>query len=281
MKTKSIAILGMLSPLLQTAFGAFVLVEDFNARTIGAISGQNGWTTVGSGTAGALKADESFNVIANPLSGGTGQLLEIKKGTVAGSMFAFKNFASSIANTSTATTVYFRMYSVSATLNIAAGTAETPSAAFADFATVARLSSASGFGLDAYNGNAAGSAAASNGGYLTVDTTPLSGKWYDIWMDVNNSTDTWQMYFSEDGGTRTLAAAGSPSIDTFTLRNGGAQAINAFMVATSQVASATTSYIDDIYIDTTGFNATNPVPEPSAALIGGLGMLTLLRRRRA
>ena len=280
MKTKWIAILGMASLPLQTAFGAFVLVEDFNARTIGAINGQNGWTAVGSGTGGALKADESFNVIDNPLAGGSDQLLEIKKGTVAGSMFAYKNFASSIANTSTATTVYFRMYSVSATLNIAAGTAETPSAAFGDFATVGRLSSTTG--LDVYNGNAAGGAAAAPyAGYLTVDTTPLQGKWYDIWMDVNNSADTWQMYYSEDGGTRTLAAAGSPSISTFTLRNGGAQAINAFMVATSQVASATTSYIDDIYIDTTGFNAISPVPEPSAVLIGGLGMLTLLRRRRA
>ena len=272
MKTKYIAILGMLSLPLQTAFGAFVLVEDFNARTIAAIGGQNGWTTSG------VSTGNTFNVIANPLSGGTGNLLEMKKSTATSSIYAYKNFASPIENTSTATTVFFRMYSLSTVMNIVAGAAETPSAAFTDLATIARLNSTTG--LDVYNGNTTGGVAVTNGGYLTADITPLSVKWYDIWMVINNSADSYQMYYSENGGAQTLATAGSPSLTTFTMRQGGTQAINAFMVATSQMTGgATTSYIDDIYIDTTGSNLTL-VPEPSAALIGGLGMLTLLRRRR-
>ena len=273
MKTKWIAILGMASLPLQTAFGAFVLVDNFDALNTASLGTQNGWTSSVSG------ANNSLNVIANPLSGGTGKLLEMKKSTTAGSIYSYKNFASPIANISTASTVFFRMYSASTVMNIVAGATETPSAAFGDYATIARLNSTTG--LDVYNGNTLGNPAASNGGYLTADVTPLSAKWYDIWLVINNSADTYQMYYSEDGGAQTLATAGSPSLNTFTMRNGGVQAINAFMVATSQMTGgATTSYIDDIYIDTTGSNLISPVPEPSAALIGGLGMLTLLRRRR-
>ena len=252
----------MVSLPLQTAFGAFVLVDNFDTLTTASLGTQNGWTTSAAGTG------NTFNVIANPLSGGTGKLLEMKKSTAASSIYAYKNFASPIANISTASTVFFRMYSASTVMNIVAGATETPSAAFGDYATIARLTSAN---LDVYSTS-----------YQSVDSTVALGQWYDIWMVLNNSADTYQMYYSENGGAQTLATAGSPSLNTFTMRNGGAQAINAFMVATSQMTGgATTSYIDDIYIDTTGSNLISPVPEPSAALIGGLGILTLLRRRRA
>ena len=117
--------------------------------------------------------------------------------------------------------------------------------------------------------------------YQSVDSTVASAQWYDIYMVMNNSVDTWQMYYTENSGAPTLATTTAGSLSTLTMRNGGEEAINAFMVATSQIATATTSYIDDIYIDTTDSNLISPVPEPSAALIGGLGMLTLLRRRRA
>lgn len=260
MKIKYIAILGMVSLPLQTAFGAFVLVDNFDTLNTASLGTQNGWTTSASGTG------NTFNVIANPLSGGTGKLLEMKKSTASSSIYAYKNFTSPIANANTATTVFFRMYSASAGMNIVAGAAETPSTAFSDYATIARLASAS---LDVYSTS-----------YQSVDSTVALGQWYDIWMVLNNSADTYQMYYSENGGAQTLATTVG-SLSTFTMRNGGAEAINAFMVATSQIATATTSYIDDIYIDTTGSNLISPVPEPSAALLGGLGMLALLRRRRA
>lgn len=266
----------MIKPLLTTicflscpAFGAWTLVDNFESS-----NSLNNWTLIGTGTSG-----RTITVATNSEAGVTGNALRIYSGTTATDMFAFRNLPESIPNESTAATLYFRMFvgAASSSRNAVGGLAETPIGNYANYASVARLS---GNNFDVYHGNGAGAAATSFGGYQAADTSAQTGVWYDVWMVINNAADTYQVYYSENGGTQTLASHGGGS--TYTLRQGGAEAINGFMAATSSPAG-TISYFDDIYLDTSGENLFIPVavPEPATTSLGAIAAsFGLLRRRR-
>ncbi len=247
------------------AFGAWALVDNFEGA-----EPLSNWTLSGN-TAGG----RTITVAESPETGVTGNVLRIYSGTAAADMFAFRNLPESIANSSTAATLYFRMFVSTATRNAVGGLAEAISpTAYSNYAAVARLM---GDNLDVYNGNTTGGGATTNGAYQPVDTSAQSGVWYDIWMVVNNAADTYQVWYSEDGGPQTLGTyAGG---DTFTFRQGGADPVARFMAATSSPAG-TVSYFDDIYLDTSGQNLTLPIPEPATLALGALGAIGLLRRRR-
>lgn len=96
--------------------------------------------------------------------------------------------------------------------------------------------------------------------------------WYNIWLVVDNSTETYSVYHSTGtadgtfGGTASIYRNGFTGVD-----------LNAigFMAAGD---AGTALLVDNIHY-TSGVDTTF-VPEPSIALLGGLGLLGLLRRRR-
>lgn len=254
----------LLALLSSPAFGAWTLIDNFESGSLAS------WTLTGT------TATSTIGIVNAPEAGVSSNVLRLRQTGTATDMFGRIALPAPIPNTSTAATVYFRMFlgATSTARNLVSGLAETPTSAYNDYAAVTRLSST---GLDTYHGNGTGGAAA-GGGYLTVDSTVALGTWYDVWMVINNSADTYQMYYSEGGGTPVLATT-SGSLSTFGLRNGGSEAISGFMVAGSS-PTGTLGYIDDIYLDLAGSNLALPVPEPAAATFAGLAGLALLRRRR-
>lgn len=100
--------------------------------------------------------------------------------------------------------------------------------------------------------------------------------WYNVWFVLDNENKETTMYYNTGFGT--------PATDASTLSaTGGFRNVNTDDLINLWVrnnSASTTGYIDDVYLDTTGINLTNPIPEPSTAMIGGLGLLALLRRRR-
>lgn len=120
--------------------------------------------------------------------------------------------------------------------------------------------------------------------FATAEANPTVGTWYSAWLVLNQgsgATGTYDLYL-EEGRTATRGTAIATAIDfrtdtgaevdRFLFRNGGSTLANA------------DGFFDNLYLDTTGDNATNPIPEPSSYALG-LGILvaglTILRRRRS
>lgn len=129
-------------------------------------------------------------------------------------------------------------------------------------------------------------------GILTTDVSPL--EWYSVWMLIDNAADTTQIYL-QGGVFATPTLLDSNGQSAFAFRNGVASNdLATFFIATGRHADNLPPnptqnigpvYFDDLYIDTTGINITNPVPEPGSIALGLIGVSALvavaLRRRSA
>ncbi len=127
--------------------------------------------------------------------------------------------------------------------------------------------------------------AARDGGSFDTLTTAVSPlEWYNVWMVIDNAADMTQIYLQ--GGAfaaPTLLDAGGQT--SFAFRNGVAgNDLVTFFIATGRntdnlppnpTENIGPVYFDDLYIDTTGVNLANPVPEPGSIVLGLLGACTL------
>lgn len=116
-------------------------------------------------------------------------------------------------------------------------------------------------------------------GDINLITDATLDVWYNVWLVVDNDLTAP----SFDVFTSTGTAAGSFAGTGAYVNTGGAglgigQDLNAigFMAA----GGADSAVLHDNIYYTSGVDTTNPVPEPSVAILGGLGILGLLRRRR-
>ncbi len=97
--------------------------------------------------------------------------------------------------------------------------------------------------------------------------------WYNVWLVVDNAAETYSVYYSTGtddgtfGGTATVYRNGFTGVDLNAL---------GFMAAGEDGSRL---LVDNVHY-TSGVDTTF-VPEPSIAVLGGLGMLGLLRRRRS
>jgi hypothetical protein len=143
----------------------------------------------------------------------------------------------------------------------------------------------------------AGNFRARNGGAfknLSVDGTTAgnvivsTGALYNVWFEINNSADNYKVFMQADGvtglGARTQVLGDDGSGGTFGFRNGAA-ANNLININFGSGNGQTVETVfDNIYVDTAGFNPSNPtvVPEPSAVALAALGggLLLWSRQRR-
>jgi len=254
----------MLLFAVQTASAQWSLIDDFEAYTLGSdIDGQGGWTANG-GNAGNVE-------VAMDPAGGTNQTLQFAPDSDSSEVFHGIN----IPNANSASTVFFRARRDGVS-NMSWGTsdASTPGA-FGDFETQ----------LNIQHGNPSELNVRDGGSFDAVDTM-AADVWHDFWMVIDNADDTYEAYM-DDGSGITQLDAGTQT--TFDFRNGAAanDLVNLFMLPSGNHDA--NFYFDDIFLDTSGQNLTNPtvaIPEPATiamwSLLGlAVGAFALIRRRGA
>ncbi len=252
------------------ASGAFVLVENFDNLNTAALNGQNGWT-----------AGATWTVAANPTGGpgkaARGAAIAVPvPATPPPAQGASKALSTPIANNTTGTS-FFRVYR-SGNVNISAGLTDNAGGAlFGSYETQLNSQQSDSFKVN-------------DGG--TFDDlgagTFANMSWYNIWMVANNTNDTYRLYTSTGSGAATAVldpAPGTAGDFDFNFRNntGTLQTtpLNSVLLAIGVNTGATgTFFVDDIYVDNTGLNLTNPVPEPSVAGLAILASAVFLRRKR-
>jgi hypothetical protein len=271
-----------------SALAAFIPFDTFNSYPAGPLNGQgpagNTWTA----TAGATVADSGGgDNVVNFASGGS-FIPNYRSLTPAGL---------SIANSSSAATVYWNF-----TLSAVGGGAGSPNnwnfvitddAAPIDTAGTSEVqfnhdSTASAAGLFRARQGTVGFKFLSTTGNAAGDILPVANAQYNVWFEINNAADTYQIFMQSDStpalATRTQVFADDGSGGNFGFRNGAAA--NALVTANlGSNSPGSVVRMDDIYVDTVGFNTGNPsvVPEPASfglVALGTAGLVAARRRRR-
>ena len=98
---------------------------------------------------------------------------------------------------------------------------------------------------------------ARNGGVFAPLSTPITvGQWYNVWMVINTTTDTWDAYINTGMAD---ATAGDLKLANIGFRNGvAANPLTTFLFY-GGAGGALAGSIDDIYINS-GLNLTNFTP---------------------
>jgi hypothetical protein len=263
----------------SSASAAFVPFDTFDSYALSGLSGQgpagNTWTAQAGTTVFDAGAGDKRATLTGPSAIPNYRLL-----TPA---------SLSISNSNTAATVYWN-FTISSAV-----TGNNWNFVVTDVPTPGDTAGSSEVQFNYDGGNAPAFRARNAAAFenLSLDGTvagrlaPLAGILYSVWFEINNSTDTYQVFLQSDGdpllATRRIMFAEDGSGSTFGFRNGAA----ANDLTTVNVGNGGTGNIvtfDDIYVDTAGLNSANPsvVPEPTVgALLGALGLAVALRRRRS
>jgi MYXO-CTERM domain-containing protein len=115
--------------------------------------------------------------------------------------------------------------------------------------------------------------------YLWNNSVSVFGSARNLVMDMNDLAGEAQLVFA--GNTANAEDGYFASVNFNTSVTGTSFTIRVFGAPTDYTANDNTPIFawDNVAI-TKAANFTSPVPEPSAALLGGIGLLALLRRRR-
>lgn len=125
-----------------------------------------------------------------------------------------------------------------------------------------------------------GTGAASGGGNTVGPAIAVGGQYAVLARIYENGTsglfNRGDLYF--DNNLADGINFGAASLSNVDLSNGANSTLNLLRLDAN--GNTETRYYDNITIATTQAEAIALIPEPSAALLGGLGLLALLRRRR-
>jgi hypothetical protein len=117
--------------------------------------------------------------------------------------------------------------------------------------------------------------------YSSITADADVSTWYNFWVVIDNAAETYDVYMQSEGDAD--FASQTQVADDYGFRKSGTNtgataSIEALFFRTANDGSE--ARFDDLYFDGSGQNLANPVPEPTVSLLGALGLLGLLRRRR-
>ncbi|MFC7335964.1 PEP-CTERM sorting domain-containing protein [Haloferula chungangensis] len=254
---------------LATSQAAFTLLDDFESYSNGDISSASNWSY-----------DSSAGLVDGQVGGDATNRYLIQKGANTGgandSHTKFDNNTVLIANNAIGT-YFFRAY-MTADTHMGTGLSPLTSAAASnhwnDAKPIIRIGNRVGTGANteiyAYNDTT----------YSGLASNTTDGHWYNFWVLIDNTdgADSYEVHIQSDTDTNYLSQTqiGPTGLG---FRNGTADGDLKSLFFRTAINSADV-YFDDLYIDSTSHNLVNPVPEPAVSLLGALGLLGLLRRRR-
>lgn len=246
--------------LLAQPVGAYTLVDNFQSYTVGNFSSSNP-TDTGSGPVWFPTTATSFVAIQDD---GGDQYLAL--GWNSGRRGAYRDVPD-IANGDTGT-YYFQIRSLDSSPDVSFGLTDLSSPTltgggdFNDFEVqVALIGAGPTFDLRARNG----------GVINTLQTGLAVNTWYDVWVSVNNLTDTYDVYFGTTGSPNIL---GSLVGSNLAFRNGTTDALTSFLALFQNNNGDRLAHLNNIYY------SPGLVPEPGSLTLVGLGFAGWLWMRR-
>jgi hypothetical protein len=104
--------------------------------------------------------------------------------------------------------------------------------------------------------------------------------WYNVWMVIDNSTDTMDVYLNT--GSADATAGEKLNASPIAFLNGTTAALDTFITSGSDSVNSAGQnvHVDDIHLASGVELGNPPVPEPSALVLSLLGLGAAWRRRR-
>ncbi len=275
--TARLAVLsGMSSLLLCTApsHADFILVDNFESLSATNLEGQNGWTNASGVNAGSIA------VTSDPAGGSNQVAVSLARdGSGSDDHALAKSLSTPIAEGTTGTlflrlrhetTSNLRLDTIAGLTQDNASSANTSTSAYANYIVstdIGETDADAGGDMSVYNSN------------LNQDVANTAAdNWYSVWIVFDNADDDVDVYLKLDDGSG--ATLSDLVADDFGFRNTADTALQAFKFRNNEDGHTTNAYFDDIYIDATGVNLANPIPEPASFLLVAAGALGVLPRRR-
>lgn len=229
----------------------FVLFEDFNALTPGPLNGQNYWVA-SNDVVVAVDPTEAQNQVASIANSITAD--------------AYRRLDAVTLTNGTVGTVFWRFRRADSQLNISHGLADAAPPPPRDFGSFEVQLQSNGTNPPALNARDAGAFR------QVAEFTPDA--WFSVWAVVDNALDLTSFYLQGGGfATQTLLTSLTNASEfAYTFRNTGGDGLNSNTgpVASNLVyfllrASGNSNHVgpfllDDIYVDYTGANLSNPLP---------------------
>lgn len=248
----------------------FVLLEDFAGLTNGPLQGQNGWT-----------ASNSVQVTADPTQP-RNQVLSLANDLAAD---AWKALDALTLTNQAAGTVFWRFRRADTQINMSHGLTDAAPPAARNFNDFEIQLQSNGTNPPALNTRDAGAFKP------VANFTPDA--WLSVWVVVDNAADLYSVYLQggEFPNQTLLTTQTNASEFAYTFRNTAGDGLNGntgpvasnltyFLLRSSGASNHVGPFLlDDIYVDGTGTNLSNPLPPPapsglSMALVGTEAHLT-------